>query len=259
MRWIYCRHEPTTNLNFGYGVAARGARQVHQHALEHLRFFVNYARLDELRSRRPTPMPFAERPDFDRWILTELQHTIDDLPRGLRGLRHPRSAARAIEAFVEDLSNWYIRHNRRRFWKSDDDADMRAAYETLYECLDALVRLAAPMMPFVTEEMYQNLVRAVDARAPRERAPHRLPAWPTSSAMDQALTDEMRAIMRLNSLALSAREAKKIKVRQPLVADAHRPARRGRAAAPPSAFARCCSRTSTSRPSRRSSRAARAR
>jgi isoleucyl-tRNA synthetase len=127
----------------------------------------------------------------------------------------PTSAGRAIQAFVEDLSNWYVRRSRRRFWKSESDADKQAAYQTLYECLVTLAKLLAPFTPFVAEEMYQNLVRSADGAAPESV---HLAEWPRadSSLVDQSLMDETRLIMRVVSLGRAARSKAGIKVRQPL-------------------------------------------
>ena len=125
------------------------------------------------------------------------------------------TASRRIEAFVEDLSNWYVRRSRRRFWKSEDDADKRAAYETLYDCLVTLCQLLAPFMPFIAEEMYQNLVRSVDASAPESV---HLSSWPEAepSQVDERLAEDMRLVMRIVSLGRAARSKAGVKVRQPL-------------------------------------------
>ncbi|MBK8479957.1 MAG: isoleucine--tRNA ligase [Proteobacteria bacterium] len=213
MRWLFAQHEPTANLNFGYG-ALREVRGGFLNTLWNTYgFYVNYARL-EAEPATVEAIAFAALPDFDRWILSELQTTITSCRLALEAYDH-RTAARAIAAFVDDLSGWYIRHNRRRFWKSDDRADLRAALQTLGECLRGVTGLVAPLLPFLSEAIYQNLVRAIDEDAP---ASIHHTAYPTADAtrVDQPLTDAMRAIKRLNSLALAAREAKKLKVRQPL-------------------------------------------
>ncbi|MCB9555757.1 MAG: isoleucine--tRNA ligase [Deltaproteobacteria bacterium] len=213
MRWLYVSHEPTSNLNFGFNVL-RDVRGKFLNTLWNTYgFYVNYARLVSDFDPANAP-PFAERPDFDRWILSELQHTISACREGIERY-DMRAAARTIERFLDDLSGWYIRHNRRRFWKSDDDGDLRTALATLHQCVTALIRLAAPMIPFVTEAIYQNLVRGLDEAAPQSVHHCRYPSA-DNALIDQTLTDQMRAIQRLNSLALSAREAKKLKVRQPL-------------------------------------------
>jgi isoleucyl-tRNA synthetase len=213
MRWIYCRQEPTVNLNFGYGVAREIRGKFFNTLWNTYGFFVNYARLDNF-VPSVTPTAVSERPDFDRWILSELQQTVAKCREGIEDY-NPRAAGFAIEAFVENLSNWYVRHNRRRYWKGADDRDTLMAYETLYECLYTLVRLIAPIMPFASEEMYQNLVRSHAADAP-ESVHHA--DYPTvdSELIDATLSEDMAAIQRINWLALSARESAGVKVRQPL-------------------------------------------
>jgi isoleucyl-tRNA synthetase len=124
-------------------------------------------------------------------------------------------ATRPIEAFVDDLSNWYVRRSRRRFWKSENDADKTAAYFTLYECLVTVSKLLAPTMPFLSEAIYRNLVDSVDPDAPESV---HLAFWPEAnpSLIDQRVRDDMRLVMRLVSLGHAARNSAQIKVRQPL-------------------------------------------
>src|SRR6185295_10649611 len=98
---------------------------------------------------------------IDRWALSRLNALVRDVTEGLDNY-DIHAPAKAIEGFVEELSNWYVRRNRRRFWKAEDDADKDAAYQTLYTCLTTLTRLAAPFMPFLSEAMYQNLVRTTN-------------------------------------------------------------------------------------------------
>ena len=124
-------------------------------------------------------------------------------------------AARPFQRFVEDLSNWYVRRSRRRFWKGEEDEDKAAAYSTLYECLTTLARLLAPFMPFIAEEMYQNLVRSVDATAPESV---HLCDYPQAreEVIDEQLVEDTRLVMRLVSLGHGARNRASIKLRQPL-------------------------------------------
>ncbi|MEA3339842.1 MAG: DUF5915 domain-containing protein, partial [Chloroflexota bacterium] len=124
-------------------------------------------------------------------------------------------ATLAVEPFLEDLTNWYVRRSRRRFWKSEQDADKNAAYATLYHVLTTLCRLLAPITPFVTEEMYQNLVRSVDADAP-ESVHHT--GWPQvdEAAVDEGLLVRMELARQVVTLGHSARNSKNVKLRQPL-------------------------------------------
>ena len=121
----------------------------------------------------------------------------------------------AIEAFLDDITNWYVRRSRRRFWKSEADEDKAAAYRTLYHVLVTLCKLLAPIIPFVTEAMYQNLVRSVDAEAP-ESVHHCY--WPEvdEAALDEALVAEMARAKQAASLGRAARASAGIKLRQPL-------------------------------------------
>src|SRR5262249_20779382 len=119
-------------------------------------FFVNYARLDEF-GPSAAQVPVAERPEIDRWILSNLEHLIDTAHREMENFS-PAGFVREAAAFIDDLSNWYVRRNRRRFWRSRTagDRDKLAAYQTLYTVLVTLTKLLAPIVPFLTERMYQN-------------------------------------------------------------------------------------------------------
>jgi isoleucyl-tRNA synthetase len=156
----------------------------------------------------------VERSTLDRWILARLNEVIAKVTAGLENY-DAYMATNVIETLIEDLTNWYVRRSRRRFWKSEHDSDKDAAYATLYQVLTSLTRLLAPFTPFVTEMMYQNLVRGVDANAP-ESIHHC--AWPEvdNSALDQTLLEQMDLARRIASLGLSARGSANIKVRQPL-------------------------------------------
>ncbi|MES2644151.1 MAG: class I tRNA ligase family protein [Myxococcota bacterium] len=211
MRWLYARQDPVQNLNFG-PTLLRDVRGGFLNQLWNVQaFFVNYARLEGYVPER-TGVPFAERPDFDRWILSELQDTIAACREAIESHTH-QDAAKAIEAFVESLSNWYVRHNRRRFRRGAKDS--RSAFETLEACLTTVVGLLAPILPFTAEKLYQNIVRGAHPDAPI--SVHLTPYPQVSTdARDPALTAEMRALVRITTLALSARESAKLKVRQPL-------------------------------------------
>ena len=127
----------------------------------------------------------------------------------------PTNAGRRIEGFVDVLSNWYVRRSRRRFWKSENDAEKQSAYDTLYNCLVTLSKLIAPFTPFLAEELYRNLVYAVDSSAPESV---HLASFPEAdeSLIDPALNDEARLAMKVSSLGRAARSKAGIKVRQPL-------------------------------------------
>ena len=173
-------------------------------------FFVTYANIDGYEPGAQGEV--EERPVLDRWLLSRLDSLVGEVAVGLDAydLIGP---ARAIEGFVTELSNWYVRRSRRRFWKSASDADKLSAYQTLYQTLVILTRLLAPFVPFVSEAMFRNLA------AGRQGLPNsvHLCDYPTSSAMvDARLEDQMAMARRVVELGLAARDAARIKVRQPL-------------------------------------------
>ena len=193
-------------------------------------FFVTYANLDGWRpppadgrpsqtEGRPTiggaPLPAPLLP-IDRWALARLHALTRDVTAMFDDY-DVHGPARAIEAFVEELSNWYVRRNRRRFWRAEDDADKRAAYATLHTCLATLARLLAPFIPFVAEALYQNLVAEQDPGAP---ASVHLAPWPDADPhlIDGALLADTAVLLETCSLGRAARRRVGIKVRQPLPA-----------------------------------------
>ncbi len=143
------------------------------------KFFCDYARVDGWDPEAPAP-PVRQRPELDRWCLARLGECVTGVGEALDGY-DATQATRLIEAYVEDLSKWYVRRSRRRFWKSAEptDADKRSAYATLYTALTTLARLIAPFMPFISERMHRNLTGHESgdalAGAPELGAPHRLP------------------------------------------------------------------------------------
>ena len=221
MRWLYTRHNPAANLNFGYGVAADVRRRFLIPLWNVYSFFVTYARIDGYDPARATTPPVESRAKLDRWIISELNSLTADVTESLEAYECDL-VARRIEDFVEYLSNWYVRRSRRRFWKSGllgpssgaVDEDKLSAYTTLYECLTTLVKLAAPFIPFVTESMYQNLVRSPGLG----RESVHLDSWPVADAskVDRSLAEAIRLAMRVSSLGRAARSRAGIKVRQPL-------------------------------------------
>ena len=159
-------------------------------------------------------VPLAERPEIDRWALALLHRTVVEVTEALEGY-DVLAAGRAIESFVDQLSNWYVRRNRRRFWKAAAGRDKQAAYLTLYECLHTANRLMAPIMPFISEAVHQNLVRGVDEAACLSV---HMSDWPVPDpeARDDALLAEIDAVQRVVGLGRAARNRSGVRVRQPL-------------------------------------------
>ena len=207
MRWMYCRNNPAANINFGPHLAEEVRSKFIMKLWNTYAFFCNYARLDSF-DPNAAEVPVKNRPDIDRWILSDLQLLIEAAHDAFTSYNVMAFCLKA-EAFVDDkLSNWYVRRNRRRFWKSEKGADKDAAYQTLYTVLVTLTKLCAPVIPFMTEKMYRNLVVGAESV--------HLCDYPTQAESDHELSDEMDALLRLVSLGGSARNAVKIKVRQPL-------------------------------------------
>src|SRR5882724_2007395 len=216
MRWMFSRHNPANNINFGYGAADEIRNRFVLKLWNSYAFFCNYARLDGFDPNTP-PVPVRERPDIDRWILSDLQLLIQTARREFENY-NVMAFCLAAETFVaEKLSNWYVRRNRRRFWKSEKSEDKLAAYQTLYTVLTTLVRLFAPVMPFLTEVMYQNLEQSRSEEAGRALSIHHC-NFPEvdESLIDAELSADMEALLRLVSLGSAARNSVRIKVRQPL-------------------------------------------
>jgi isoleucyl-tRNA synthetase len=214
MRWLYASQPVQANLLFGYGPAEEVKRKLLT-LWNTYSFFVTYASLDRFDPIR-AHLPTWERPLLDRWILSGLHSLTRDVRKAIDGY-DPAPATRAIERFVDDLSNWYVRRSRRRFWRSGDDRDKQAAYLTLYEVLTTLLRLLAPFLPLLTEAIYQNLVRSVDAEAP-ESIHHTSYPISDGALIDEALEAQVARARALVSLGRAARSQAGIRVRQPLAA-----------------------------------------
>ncbi len=213
MRWIYCGQDPTANLNFGYAAGREVRGKVINTLWNTYAFFVNYARVDGYVPAAERS-PAGSRPDIDRWALSHLQQLIRTAHEGFGGY-DCRAVGRAAERFIDDLSNWYVRRSRRRFWRGRESQDSVQAYETLYECLVGLVQVLAPMVPHVTEAIYQNLVRAHDRTAPESVHHCDFPTF-EAGLVDEALMNDMAVAIRLTSAGLAARNQAGLRVRQPL-------------------------------------------
>ncbi|MDA1329597.1 MAG: isoleucine--tRNA ligase [Chloroflexi bacterium] len=223
MRWLYCGQKPENNLLFGYHRADEVRRRLLIPLWNVYSFLATYARLDEW---TPTwvnfdpahpegSTPESENP-LDRWMLARLNQTVERVTEALDAT-DAFGATLAVEPLIDDLTNWYVRRSRRRFWRSEQDGDKQAAYATLYHVLVKLARLLAPFTPFVAEEIYQNLVGG-QVEGARSSVHHT--DWPLADgkAVDEALIEEMGLARQIASLGLSARGNAGIKVRQPLAA-----------------------------------------
>ncbi|MCH7996145.1 MAG: isoleucine--tRNA ligase [Chloroflexi bacterium] len=213
LRWyLYTASPPGNSRRFSDDLVGEVLRKFMLTLWNTYSFFVTYALIDGY-----VPGDVEEAPptsDLDRWLLSELNRLVLEVTRALDGY-DPTDAGRRIEAFVENLSNWYVRRSRRRFWKSENDQDKLSAYSTLYRCLVTLSKLLAPFMPFLSEEMYRNLVCSVDDAAPESVHLARFPEA-DPGLIDDRLNEETRLVMKISSLGRAARSKAGIKVRQPL-------------------------------------------
>ena len=177
-------------------------------------FFAMYANIDRLTWKEPE-VPVRERPEIDRWILSEL-HSLLLRYRGFMDAYDVTKAARGVSDFTVDaLSNWYVRRNRRRFWKSEMGRDKLAAYQTLSTCLVTVVKLMAPFAPFLADEIFRNL-NSVTGREEVESVHLSMIPEPDASIVDEALEDRMARAQRIVMLVRAMRMKANLKVRQPL-------------------------------------------
>jgi isoleucyl-tRNA synthetase len=221
MRWVYARQRIDDNLNFGYDYLATVRKDFFIPLWNCYSFFVTYANID---GWTPGTIGDSQRTALDHWILARLAEVVQSTHACLAEF-NSRDAALALEAFTADLSNWYVRRSRERFWSSGMSADKRAAYETMYEVLTALCKLLAPFVPFTAEAIWQNLTnsefgaRSVElAAAKRQFSVHHqtLPVARVLSSEEQALLTEVATARTTVNLGHSLRAQSKIKVRQPL-------------------------------------------
>ena len=212
LRWYFLTSTAAGNVyRFDEAMVAEVSRRFLSTLWNVYSFFVTYANIDKFIPGKGTA---SEKSELDRWIISELNQLIADVDGGLGGY-NPTEAGRKIEGFVDELSNWYVRRSRRRFWKSESDADKLAAYNTLYQCLVTLAKLLAPFTPFLAEEMYQNLVGSVAPDAPESV---HLADFPVAdkTKIDKKLAADTKLAMEISSLGRAARSEAGIKVRQPL-------------------------------------------
>ena len=214
MRWMYASARPDDNILFGWH-AADEARRGLLVMWNVYAFFVTYARLAGWEPSTSRAVPPADRPILDRWILSRMAGVAARAEDRLRAF-DAEAATRAIDEAIDDLSTWYLRRSRRRFSRSDDPADRDAAFATLHSALVTLIRVLAPILPFMTEGIYDNLVGDADAGAPDSV---HLTAWPSvevSADRDAQLEAAMATARRAVELVRTLRGQAGLKVRQPL-------------------------------------------
>ena len=214
-RWyMISNSQPWDNLKFDVDGVDECRRKFFGTLYNTYSFFALYANIDGFTGKE-AEVAVAERPEIDRWILSELNTLIKDVTKYLEDY-DPTPAARAIDAFVnENLSNWYVRLNRKRFWGGELTTDKLSAYQTLYTCLETVVMLAAPIAPFITDRIFCDL-NAVSGRHTEESV--HLAEYPkcNEALINSELEEMMQLAQRASSMVLALRRKVNIKVRQPL-------------------------------------------
>ena len=214
-RWYMMTNaQPWDNLKFDAEGITEVQRKLFGTLYNTYNFFVLYANIDGF-TYAEKDVPYADRPEIDRWILSRLNTLIKYVDQAYEAYE-PTRAGRAIQNFVlEELSNWYVRLSRRRFWKGDYTADKISAYQTLHTCLKEVVLLMSPIAPFFTDQMYRDLTRV--SSNGKESSIH-LSDFPVAdeNKIDSELEARMKLAQKISSLVLSLRKKEKIKVRQPL-------------------------------------------
>ena len=204
MRWQFCAQPPDRNLLFGFGPGHEIKRKLLT-LWNSARFLVDYATIGGFRPEYGARPP-VERP-LDRWLAARTEQLVAEATAGYDAYLTV-NVTRAFEEFVDDVSNWYIRRSRRRFWDGETEA-----LQSLWHALVQGIRVVAPVMPFLAEHLWQSLVRGAGGKPPQSV---HLAGWPEAGAVDQALLDEVAELRRVVGLGHQARAAAQLKLRQPL-------------------------------------------
>ncbi|PIF00672.1 MAG: isoleucine--tRNA ligase [Maribacter sp.] len=215
IRWYMISNaNPWDNLKFDIDGIVEVKRKFFGTLYNTYSFFALYANIDEFRYAEED-IPLKERPEIDRWILSELHTLIKKVDEAYADYE-PTKASRAISDYVqENLSNWYVRLCRRRFWKGDYGKDKISAYQTLYTCLITVAKLSAPIAPFFMDRLYKDMTKTTDKDTFESVHLSSFPEYDTS-LVDRELQGKMAKAQTISSLVLSIRQKEKIKVRQPL-------------------------------------------
>jgi isoleucyl-tRNA synthetase len=215
VRWYMLSNaQPWDNLKFDEEGIVEVQRKFFRALHSTYSFFALYANIDGFDGTAPE-VPVDKRPEMDRWIISKLNTLTENVETAYSSYE-PTDAAREIQAFVVDhLSNWYVRLNRRRFWKGEAGEDKNAAYQTLYQCLETLSMLSAPIAPFFSDRLFRDLEQVTELR---NRKSVHLTDWPSvnKAHVNEELELRMDIAQRCTSLVLSLRKKENIRVRQPL-------------------------------------------
>jgi len=214
IRWyFYINSAPWLPNRFHGKAVQEGQRKFMGTLWNTYAFFVLYANIDNFDATKYT-LDYEKLPVMDKWLLSKMNTLVKDVDDNLSNYRIPE-AARALQEFVDDMSNWYVRRSRERFWAKGMEQDKINAYMTLYTALVTVSKVAAPMIPFMTEDIYQNLVRSIDKDAPESVHLCDFPAV-NEAQIDKALEANMDEVLKVVVLGRAARNTANIKNRQPI-------------------------------------------
>ena len=214
IRWyFYINSAPWLPNRFHGKAVMEGQRKFMGTLWNTYAFFVLYANIDDFDATKYT-LEYDKLPVMDKWLLSKLNSVVKEVDDNLANYRIPE-AARALQEFVDDMSNWYVRRSRERFWAKGMEQDKINAYMTLYTALVTICKAAAPMIPFMTEDIYQNLVRNIDKTAPESIHLCDFPAV-NEEMIDADLEEKMDEVLKIVVMGRAARNAANIKNRQPI-------------------------------------------
>ena len=214
IRWyFYINSAPWLPNRFHGKAVQEGQRKFMSTLWNTYAFYVLYAEIDQFDATKYT-LDYEKLPVMDKWLLSKLNTLVKTVDENLGNYRIPE-AARALDSFVDEMSNWYVRRSRDRFWAKGMEQDKINAYMTLYTALVTVAKTAAPMIPFMTEDIYQNLVRNLDPSAPESI---HLCDFPVANAqhIDKELEDNMEAVLKIVVIGRACRNTANIKTKQPI-------------------------------------------
>ena len=214
IRWyFYINSAPWLPNRFHGKAVQEGQRKFMSTLWNTYAFYVLYAEIDQFDATKYT-LDYEKLPVMDKWLLSKLNTLVKTVDENLGNYRIPE-AARALDSFVDEMSNWYVRRSRDRFWAKGMEQDKINAYMTLYTALVTVAKTAAPMIPFMTEDIYQNLVRNLDPSAPESI---HLCDFPVANEqhIDKALEDNMEAVLKIVVIGRACRNTANIKTKQPI-------------------------------------------
>ena len=212
MRWMYTSHNPEHNLNFGYGPADEIRKKLLT-LWNMYSFYITYADIDNYDPTKQK-VDYQDLNELDKWALAKVNAFVKEANKDFSEF-HAERLMRKFETLLDEMSNWYVRRSRRRFWKSENDSDKLGAYFTLYTVLRTIITTIAPILPFVTEDIYQNLVLSVDKDAPESVHLQDFPVA-NESMIDEDLLNKIDTIIKAVEMGRSARNKANIRTRQPL-------------------------------------------